>query len=897
MPLSAGTKLGQYTVLLQIGAGGMGEVYQAHDTKLGRDVAIKVLPEAFAHDPERLSRFQREAKMLASLNHPNIATIHGLEQSGDTSYLVMELVQGQTLQERVKREGAVPINEALTIARQIAEALEAAHGSEKGIIHRDLKPANVKVTPEGRVKVLDFGLAKAFAADTATEDPSNSPTLSMNPTMQGVIMGTAAYMSPEQARGKQVTKATDIFAFGAVLFELLTGKQAFHGDDVSDILAAMIRADPDWSKLAADTPPAIGTLLRRCLRKDRIQRLQDAATLRIEIEDVLAVPAALASQTVAPANATSRKVAVGVGIVALALGVALGAWYRRPTEENSQSGVARLMLPLPPGIALGDTSSASMLAISPDGAQVVYVATRGGVQQLYLRPMSGLEAKPIPGTEGARQPFFSPDGQWLGFNAGGKLKKVSTSDGIVATLADLGTSGPQGGSWGPDESIVFPANESLFQIPATGGVPREISKPGPSGKEAYPQYPEFLPGGKAVLFTSASSDVATADDKSIEVLTIETGERKVLIQGGSYARYLLTGHVAFMRSGTLMVTPFDLARLEVTGPPVAVLEGVREGVTGVGAFSCSHAGTCIYVTGGMAGAHRTVVMVDRTGASQPLALPPQNYSAPRYSPQGDQLSFWVEQVNCNVVSYDISRGTVTRLTSDGDSHSPVWTPDGKRITYISRKAAAHAYELFWKPADGSGSEEKLNQSPLALDPITSLSWSPDGQVLAFTDRGDIWLLSLMGDRKARPFFQSKFTESSPTFSPDGRWLAYVSDESGRPEIYVQPFPGPGAKYAISSDGGTEPIWARNGRELFFRNGEKMMAVAVASQSGFRAETPKLLFTGPYVQTAGRVNYDVSLDGQHFVMFQPGEQEQAASQIMVIQNWFEELKRRVPTGTK
>jgi Tol biopolymer transport system component/tRNA A-37 threonylcarbamoyl transferase component Bud32 len=887
MTILNGTRLGSYEVLSAIGAGGMGEVYQAHDSKLGRDVAIKVLPEQFARDPERFARFQREAKMLAALNHPNIAAIYGLEQSGSTHYLVMELVPGETLRERVAEERPVPVDEALIIAKQIAEALEAAH--ENTIIHRDLKPANVKVTPEGRVKVLDFGLAKAFTTEASSEDVGNSPTLSMAATVQGVIMGTAAYMSPEQAKGKHVNKATDIFAFGAVLYELLTGKQAFQGDDVGDILAAVVKTDPDWSLLPEGTPPAIQRLLRRCLRKDKRQRLQDATDARIEIEDALAGPATPVPQTVAPAKATPRRVAVAVGIIALALGVVLGAWYRRPTAEITQ-GVVRLMLPLASAIDLRD------VAISPDGTQVVYVAPHGGVQLLFLRPMNGLEAIPIPGTEGATLPFFSPDGQWLGFGAGGKIKKISTSGGVVVTLADLGTAGNQGGSWGPDGLIVFRGSESLFQISAAGGVPREITKPGPTGKEAYPQYPEFLPGGKAVLFTSQSSDVAIADERSIEVLTIETGERKVLVQGGSFARYLSTGHLAFMRSGTLMAAPFDLARLEVTGPPVAVLEGVRESVTGIGAFSCSRTGTCIYVTGGMAGAQRSVALVDRTGTSQPLAMPPQAYSTPRYSPQGDRLSFWVEQVNCKVVSYDISRGTLTRLTSDGDSHSPVWTPDGKRITYLSRKAATPAYEIFWKPSDGSGSEEKLSPSPLSLRQ-SPLSWSPDGNVVAFTDQGDIWLLTLMGDRKPRPFFQSKFIESSPTFSPDGRWLAYVSDESGRREVYVQPFPGPGAKYPISSEGATEPAWARNGRELFFRNGEKMMAVAVASQSGFRAEKPRLLFTGPYVQAATRVNYDVSPDGQRFVMLQPGQQEQAVSQIIVIQNWFEELKRRVPTVTK
>ena len=446
MPLAAGTKLGTYEVLSAIGAGGMGEVYQAHDTKLRRDVAIKVLPEAFAHDADRLSRFRREAQLLASLNHPNIATIHGLEDSNSTSYLVMELVPGETLAQRIKRDGAVPIEESLAIAKQIAEALEAAH--EKGIIHRDLKPANVKLTPEGKVKVLDFGLAKAFAGDTSTEDMSNSPTLSMAATMQGVILGTAAYMSPEQARGKQVTKATDIFAFGAVLYELLTGKQAFHGEDVAGILAAVLRVEPDWSRLPENTPPAIHRLLHRCLQKDRRQRLQDATDARIEIEDAVSAP--VAAETPGPSKSSrsiSPALAALIGALALAAGIGIGAWFLKPAARQS-AGVARLTLLVPPGNDLGDFAS---LAVSPDGTEVAYAASGGGVSrggtQLYIRPLSSTESKALPGTEGAASPFFSPDGQWLGFFAGGKLKKISISGSVSTTLADSG-SFPGGGETG-----------------------------------------------------------------------------------------------------------------------------------------------------------------------------------------------------------------------------------------------------------------------------------------------------------------------------------------------------------------------------------------------------------------------------------------------------------------
>lgn len=894
MALAAGTKLGSYEVVAQIGAGGMGEVYRARDTKLGRDVAIKVLPEAFAHDPERLSRFQREAKLLASLNHPNIAHIYGLEESAGSSYLAMELVAGETLAERVK-VGPLPIEEALKIGVQIAEALEAAH--EKNIIHRDLKPANVKVTPEGKVKVLDFGLAKAFEGDLASEDMANSPTLSRGATMQGVILGTAAYMSPEQARGKAVDKRTDIWALGCVLYEMLTAKQAFHGEDVTDILAAVVKAEPDWTSLPANTPLVVRKLLKRCLQKDRAQRLRDAGDARIDIEDA-AFPQTAVEPTSQSRNGRliSPLLAALIGALALAAGIGIGAWLWRPAARQGAE-VARLTLLVPPGADLGDFAS---LAVSPDGTEVAYVATSGGVTHLYIRPLNSIESKLLPGTEGAATPFFSPDGRWLGFFASGKLKKISTSGGVSTTLADA--AGFQGGSWSPKDTIVFrgAAETGLMEISAAGGAPRRIPDTDP-GTRAL-QFPQFLPGGKAVLFTSVGADTATADDKSIGVLTLETGAWKTLVQGGSNGLYLESGHLVFLRSGTLMAVPFDLDRLEISGAPVAVINGVREGVTGLGAFSCSRGGTCAYAGGGLVGAQNTAALVDRSGASQALPRAPRAYSNPRFSPAGDKVALWIQQVNCDVVVYDLARNTMARLTDSGDNHFPSWTPDGKRIAYISHKLAAlPGYEPYWRPADGSGSEERVSPTPLKLVPITPIAWSPDGHMLAFVDRGNIWLLPMSGEQKPRPFFQSKFDETEPAFSPDGRWLAYVSDESSRPEVYVQPFPGPGAKYTISTEGGTEPIWARSGRELFFRNGDRMMAVSIGTQSGFNASTPKLLFaeSQPFVRTAGRIgyDYDVSPDGQHFIILMAGKEEQSASQINVVLNWFEELKQKVPTGMK
>jgi serine/threonine-protein kinase len=885
-----GTKLAHYEITAHLGSGGMGDVYRARDTKLKRDVAIKLLPEEFARDSDRVARFQREAEVLASLNHPNIAAIYDFQHTDEARFLVIELVEGESLSDRIKR-GPLPVDEALEIGKSICEALEAAH--EKGIVHRDLKPANVKITPDGKVKVLDFGLARAMESSPASAVLSNSPTLinSIAETNAGMIIGTAAYMSPEQARGKAVTKAADIWAFGCVLYEMLTGKAAFEGEDVATILAAVMMREPVFDTLPANIPPAIRTLLHRCLRKERQQRLQDATGIRIEIEEALAAPLADKHPTW-PADVGSYRAAALIGTATLLIGLAIGVWLRTPSVPQQLPQLVRLDLSIAPGTELGEFPT---LTVSPDGTQVAYVATRGGVQQIYLRPLASVDAKPLPGTEGAVLPFFSPDGKWLGFFAGGKLKKISTGGGVSVTLAD---SGNQGGSWSSDDTILFRESRSngFAEVPAKGGAVRRIPTPDPQRLLQPLQQPEFLPDGKTALFSSPTPDGATADDKVIGVVTLETGQQKILVQGGSHPHYLPTGHLVFMRSGTLMAVPFDVTRLEITGIPVPVLEGIRESVTGIGAFSCSRTGTCASLGGGMIGAQRTALLVDRSGANHPLPIPPRSYGHPRFSAGGDKVSFWIEQVNCDVLIYDVARSAFARLTDNGDNHYPTWTADGKRITYLSRKTSSspsQSYELYWKPADGSGPEEKLTSTPLNLAAGGQLSWSPNGKVLAFVDRGDIWLLPLEGERKAKPFFQSKFDESMPAFSPDGRWLAYVSDESGRPEVYVQPFPEPGSKYPISVGGGTEPVWARSGRELFYRSDDQMMVVAVTEQPGFSASSPKLLFVGPFARTAGRTNYDVSPDGQHFLMFKVGQQAQASSQINVVINWFRELQERVP----
>jgi eukaryotic-like serine/threonine-protein kinase len=877
--------LGPYQVLSKLGEGGMGEVYRARDTKLNRDVALKVLPEAFALDPERLARFKREAQVLASLNHPHIAAIYGFEDSSSTHALVLELVEGPTLADRIAR-GPIPLDEALPIAKQVADALEAAH--EQGVVHRDLKPANIKLTPGGQVKVLDFGLAKALdPASGKHVDVTNSPTITTPAmTMMGVILGTAAYMSPEQARGGPADKRADLWAFGVVLYETLTGARAVEGATISDTLASILKTEPDWTRLPAETPSAIRRLLRRCLEKDRRRRLADAADARLDIEDAIASPADVAASSQG-GRTVSARVAVPIGVACVIASGVVGAWLKPSTAPPARAAIARAALPLPTGIEIADGPS---VAISPDGTKVAYVGNQSGIAQLYLRQMDGLEARAIGDTRGATAPFFSPDGQWIAFFSYGKLKKVSTTGGVVTTLADVASG--LGGDWAPDDSVLFrTSQQAISTVSAAGGKVRELLTAEQLSSAPVRSF-QILPGGETLLISSAPRTARNPQDNNlIEALTIKTGQRKTLVSGSTQARYLPTGHLVFLRNGTLMAAPLDLARLELSGTPVEVMSGVRQQqYTGLAAFSCSHVGTCVYVAGGTA-ASRTIAVVDRSGVARTLPLPPKSYTHPRFSPTGDRISWWLEQYRCDVEVYDMARGTVTRLASDADNHFPIWTPDGRRITSLAGRESR--YEIVSWPVNGEGSEEVTPGTPSGLTPNTPLSWSPTG-VLAFADRGDIWLVPRRGEGEPRPLETTRFTETAPAFSPDGRWLAYLSDESGRFEVYVRPFPGPGEKYLISTGGGGEPAWSRNGRELFFRNGEQLMVVDVRTTPAFSASRPRLLFTGAFTRRGiDAVNYDVSPDGQSFVMLNSGEDERAASQINVVFNWFDELKQRVP----
>jgi serine/threonine protein kinase/Tol biopolymer transport system component len=923
--LTAGRRVGPYEIIAPLGAGAMGEVYRARDTKLNRDVALKVLPERFALDPDRSARFTREAQLLAALNHPNIAAIHGLEQSNPSTgsgqvavqALVLELVDGPTLADRIAR-GPLPVAEALTVARQIAEAVGAAH--EKGIIHRDLKPANIKITRDGIVKVLDFGLAKVWDSGRQS-DVVGSPKLTDTDLGERAALGTPAYMGPEQARGQSLDTRTDIWAFGCVLYEMLTGRPAFAGETISDTLAAVLDRQPDLTALPAGVPPPIRRLLRRCFEKDRARRLADLADARLDIDDAIS-----GSEIEAPAarsiSRTRERIAWASSLLLVGVtAAAMVAWATRPVSPSQET--TRTVLSVAP---TGQTSGANPLeqrvgvarptrtavALSPDGKTLVLSAIWGGRPQLYARAMDQLNAIPISGTSGGRSPFFSPDGRWVGFGAGGELRKVPLSGGPAVRLCEA--SALFGASWGDDGTIVFATqrNGGLWRVPAAGGTPQPLTTPQPG--EYSHRLPHMLPGSRAVIFTILKGPNLW-DDTQIVVRSLETGQQTVLVTGGADGRYASTGHLVYVRMGTLMAVPFDPVRLAVTGGATGVIDGVMQAAdrnssymdnTLAGQFTVSDAGALVYLTGGAVPAgDRSLAWVDRHGTSEALPAPPRSYTAPRLSPDGQRVAVHTRGP-VQVWSFDIARGALSPVTVDGQSDSGVFAPDGKRIAFRSGAGGSEG-NLYWKAADGSGDVERLTTSARSQTPS---SWSPDGTTLAFMEEGaskgffqfDIWLWST-GDRKTRALINTAANEMTPEFSPDGRWLAYVSNLSGRHEVYVQPYPGPGERHLISTNGGEQPAWRPDGRELFYvQNGgynaggvPTLMSVNVATAPAFRAGTPKALFANAALFIAWGRSYDVAPDGRRFLLTPDKEATTslAPAQMILVQHWFEELKRLVP----
>jgi Tol biopolymer transport system component len=895
MPILPGRRLGPYEILSAIGAGGMGEVYKARDTRLDRIVAIKVLPTQFADRSELRERFEREARTIAGLNHPHICTLHDIGQQDGTDYLVMEYLEGETVAQRLAK-GPLPLEQVFQFAIEIADALDKAH--RKGVTHRDLKPGNIMLTKSG-TKLLDFGLAKLKQeVAPANVQLSELPTASDPLTGHGTIVGTLQYMAPEQLEGKEVDARTDIFAFGALVYEMATRKRAFEGKSQASVISAIMSSEPvPIASLQPMTPPALDRAVKRCLAKEMDERWQSANDLTNELKWI----AEGGSQVIlAPVAAKKgihllgrRGLVVGVGVLLVfAVVIGLAVWNLKPSP--SPPPVSRLVINLPQGQQLAGLELSPGLAISPDGAQLAYIARQGGTQQLYLRPMDSLDARAIPGTEGAIEPFFSPDGQWVGFFAGGKLKKVSASGGAALTLGDAAV--PRGASWASQGSIIFtPSTGSvLLQVPDAGGSAQPLTRL-EKGENSH-RWPELLPGGKALLFAAGTTGNWT--NAQVAVQSISTGKRQNLIQAGMYPRYAPSRHLVYAQGGNLLAVPFDPQRLEVTGTAVIVVEGVSQSPAGAAQYDISATGSLVYAAGGVQSGQSRPVWVKRDGAEQPLTAPARVYISPRLSSNGQRIAVGIQEQGTRVWLYDLSRETPTRLTFEGETNSaPVWTPDGKRIAFQSNREGQ--FNLFLQLSDGSGGLERLTTSEDLQAPS---SWSPDGQLLAFiggtpATGADIWVLRV-GDRSAQPFLRTPFNEAAPRFSPDGRWLAYISNESRRYEIYVQAYPGPGGKRQISIGGGTEPVWNPNGRELFYRSGAKMMAVDIATQAGFAAGNPRMLFEGLYQATAATsANYDVSPDGQRFLMLKPIEQEHAPTQINVVLNWFEELKQKVPSGKK
>ena len=891
-------KIAHYQIQSKIGAGGMGEVYRARDTRLGRDVALKVLPEAVARDAERMARFEREAKVLASLNHPNIAHIYGVEESNGTRALVMELVEGRDLAERIK-QGPLVLDEAFPIAKQIAEGLEYAH--ERSVIHRDLKPANVKLTSDGRVKLLDFGLAKALEAETAEEELQNSPTLSAAATRAGMLLGTAAYMSPEQARGKSVDRRADIWAFGCVLFELITGKSAFSGETISDTLASVIRAEPDWSLLPQTIPTRIRELLRRCLQKDPKQRLQAIGEARIALEAAIAGTAEDATETAkepSPRPLWQKILPWAAAVAAILVAFAVTFW--RPTPAPRQ--VMQLSLALPQPLAgILDPNPGSPFALSPDASQMVFVGSVAGKPpQLFLLPLDQRTAAPLDGTENATEPFFSPDGQWVGFFALGRLRKVSVHGGPSVDLGEAQV--PHGANWAADDSIVYAPNfgSGLMRVAAAGGPPQSLTAPNAKEGEVSHRWPQVLPGGKAVLFTIQTSTQVTYDESRIAVLSLQSGKWHTIVEGGSYARYVPSGHIVYARAGSLMAVPFDLPRLQISGEPVPVLEGlVTTAVTSGGAeYDVAPNGLLAYVPGTARAPESSLVWVDRQGVARKLPAPLNNYSRPRISPDGKLMAVQIHSNGpSDVWVYDFGRNTLTRLTFAGNNADPVWTADGRKLIYRSIKGTP---SFQWRAADGSGAEQTLLKLDVDVTGAVPFSVSPNDKILLYSHRGPAgmavtYTLSLDGRGTTRPYSQSTNQMVDSEFSPDGRWVAYASNESGRQEVYVQPFPGPGGKWMISTSGGAFPRWSRNGHELFYLDGYKVMSVAVETNPAFKAGTPRLLFENSSYGSLG--DYDVAPDGKHFVMITQEDVNATPNGLNVVLNWTEELKRRAPAQKK
>ena len=886
--MDVGDRLGHYTVTALIGEGGMGQVYRATDSQLAREVALKVLPDTFASDPERLDRFQREAQLLASLNHPGIAAIYGLEDAPATGggqtgarALVLELVEGQTLADRIA-VGPIPIDEALPIAAQIADALEAAH--QAGVIHRDLKPANIKIREDGTVKVLDFGLAKAVDGASADGDPVDAPTVAGS-TQIGMVIGTPAYMSPEQAKARPLDQCTDVWSFGVVVFEMLTGRSLFVGESMSDVLAEVLKTAPDFAWLPSDTPLPVRRLLRRCLHKDKKRRLPDIGVARLEIADALESAEVTDAPQVAPPPAPPPRPVSSpwrlalAAVVGGALAASAAAWWVTRAPEPATAWFAISTSQTDP-LFVADVSTD--LAISVDGRQLVYLTEGDGQRRLQHRALDTLAPTTIVADGSPFNPFFSPDGEWVGYydSSGPVLERVSLANGSVVTICDL-PGNLAGAAWGDDGTIVFATTDQsggLWSVPASGGDPVRLTTPDPARGEFAHRFPQILPGEDAVLFTVIGG---AEREPHVAVLTRSTESWTTLVPGTD-ARYAASGHLVYGAEGALRAAPFDLARLTVSGPPVPVVEGVTTKPSGAVNFDLARTGSPVYMSGDPElTMKRTLLRVTRDGDQMPLTgMPSGDYETVRLSPSGDRLAVALGAPG-DVWTFDVSRGTLTRVaTDDANDTQPLWTPDGQRLVFASDRDGPLG--LYWKQANGSGAAEPLlpREESFAVIPET---WSSDGTQLLFTDaltgggltterggRANIWTLSV-SDGAASTLVEMDSNEGHADVSPDGAWVAFHSDLSGRPEIYIDAYPALGQRTLISTDGGRAPLWSPDGRELFFLtvDGQQIQGVTIDTAPALTIGPARVLAEGNFLPSLGPERpYDVTPDGQAFVVIAP-----------------------------
>lgn len=887
--------VGPFKIDRELGRGGMGEVFLATDTRLDRQVAIKALPAHLATDPDRLARFQREAKVLASLNHPGIGAIYGLEEVSGHQYLILEFVEGETLADRLAK-GPIPVDESLSLAKQIAEALEIAH--EKGIIHRDLKPGNVMVTPDGVVKVLDFGLAR-----TADDSPASgsmpiapdSPTVTLparaahSPTIPGAIIGTAGYMSPEQARGKPVDKRSDIFSFGCVLYEMLAGERPFGGETVSDSIGATLHADPDLSRLPAQTPAAARRLLRRCLVKDRNQRLHDIADARIELQSIGAE-----TEPIAATSAAARWPVVFAACAggAVLLGLVASVWNRpAPKPRAPVTRFAITETKMPNDAFLG-------VAISPDGRKVVYRAVgEDGSENLKTRTLDSLQAEPLSkDSDGGWLPFFSPDGGRVGFFTRGVIKYVTLASGITRNIVMTDQGGYSGATWLPDDTIIFAGSSDTFgRVRASGGSIENLEVKGLREGE-YVISPWGLPDGQAIL-----CGVGGGAEFDIGVYGLADRTLRRIIENGFSPAYAASGHILYQlgRDGPLMAAPFDVKRLQINGPAFPVLSdlGARAGYQ-VRTFAVAPDGTLAYVPKSSGVELGALMWADRQGKTEPITEIDRVVDIPRLSHSGRSVAFRIPAPNCEIWVHDIQRGVTTRLTHESDNHGLTWSSDDTHILF-ARLTAPQLWGVMSTPADGTGKVDELSPTGIPRGFVSSVS--PDGNFVLLNStnaNGEDVFLAMMAERKVVPLLESRYRERAAVFSRDGRYIAYVSDESGREDVYVQPFPGMDNREQISSNGGADPVWSVDGKELFFRSGQKLMSVAVTLEPRFSAGRPLFLFEANFTArgNSGLASYDVHPDGQRFVMVGQRAGNDGAN-VNIVLNWFEEIRRLSPEPSK